>query len=411
MGGLYNVVVLPFDMVWNPTYGWSYISRLDHNIIIGASSAIYTVLLIYFSVYIWKRYPALRKKITIIVMTFFIMNAVIMVTANIWLNRHPEAPPFGGIINLLSFVFVTYGILLYPTYTISTRGATHVPETYAAFLKQLYSHIPGKELGSSVVRFRDIIDAMGLKQIVSVDSKGTIIIDSDAFSFDTIGGFADTLIRGTRVLSLESTLLEWIPRILNVSYDEMKKTDLEGARQWGNNLLRDHGAYLNRWGLIDYIQFAEGMPFLLKELSRKRHMVIESDDPATLYRSVEDIQAWGYDLILITKYSPNHVSTMVEIVPPSVITLKDVHQRIESTTGSITEELRYEINQIMKENEETILLIDCIDSLIFSEGKKRVFRFLQDLMLYERISLVAVVHPDIVGEDVQHIKRIMEGPS
>jgi hypothetical protein len=337
------------------------------------------------------------------------MNAVVMVSANIWLNRHPEAPPFGGIINLLSFIFVTYGILLSPTHTISTKGATNVAESYAAFLEQLYKTIPGKELGSSVVRFRDIIDAMGLKEIVTVDSDGNIIIDSDAFSFDTVGGFADTVIRGTRVLSLESALLEWIPRIINVSYDEMKRTDPEGAREWGKTLLRDHGAYLNRWGLMKSLQFPEKKPPLLEQLSRKKHYLIESPNPLTLYSSLTDIGTWGYDLALITKYSLDHVSTMLGTVPPPVISLSEVQERVEPNNGSLFGELWQEINHLMKRNEYTILIIDCIDSLIFSEGKNKTLWFLQNLMLFEDISVVGVVNPAIVGEDVENIKEIMEG--
>ena len=407
--GIYNLAVLPFDMVWGPSYGWSYISRLDHNIIIGASSAIYGILLIYFSVHIWKGYPALRKKISIIVMTFFIMNAVVMMLANMWLTQHPHAPSFGGVINLISFVFVTYGILLPPEYTISSKGVKHVAESYAAFLEKLYHEIPGKELGSSIVRFGDIIDAMGLSKIVAVDQQGNVIIDSNEFSFDSIGEFADTVIRGVRVLSIEPTLLESIPQIINVSYDEMKETDLEGARKWGLTILHDHGAFLNRFGLLDSINFAEGNPPILDDLASGRNVLIKSETPSQVYDKLKDVSQWGYEPIFITKYPITRISALFQILPQHVINVMNAFQTAKKLDVSIHERLKYRIDHIVKENRDLLLVIDCVDSLIFLGGKLQTLLLLGYFMNQETISLVCVVNPEIVGTDIKDLVTLIEG--
>ncbi|MBU7044015.1 MAG: hypothetical protein HXS47_10520 [Theionarchaea archaeon] len=407
-GGIYNLIVLPFDTIWNPSFGWSYISRMDHDLIIGISAIFYAIFLLYFVLYIWQRYPALRKKISLIIVTFFIMNGILMMLSNIWLSRHPGAPPFGGIINLLSFIIVTYGILLSPTHTISIKGATRVTETYAAFLEDVYRELPGKELGTCVVQFRDMLDAMGLKEIVTMDRGGAIIIDSDAFSYETIGACADTLIRGARVLSLEPPVLEWIPRILNISYSEMKKIDTEGAVQWGAMLLQDHGAYLNRWELMDSIHFAQGLPEILHELAGKQQMLITSDNPQILLSSVKDLSSWGYHPLLITKYLPDGNSILSGLSPHTVIRVRKATHRAKERAISLIEELQEEITRAMQGDGTLLLILDCLDSLIFSEGKPSTLSFLQYLMncpLY----LVCVVNPHIVGADTEDIALLLEG--
>ncbi|MBU7031349.1 MAG: hypothetical protein HXS53_02345 [Theionarchaea archaeon] len=407
--GIYNLVILPFEMVWVPSFGWAYISRFDHNIIIVASSVIYGILLLYFSTYIWKRYPALRKKISIIVVTFFIMNAIVMMLANMWLNFHPHAPPLGGVINLISFVFVTYGILLSPEYTISSKGVKRVAESYAAFLEGLYHEIPGKELGSSVVRFGDIIDAMGLSRIVTVDQQGNIIIDSKEFSFDAMGEFADTVIRGIRVLHIEPTLLASIPHIINISYDEMKEIDGEGARRWGETILHDHGAFFNRFGLLDSIDFAGKRPSILTDLAFSNNVLIQSEIPSQIFDELKEVSQWGYEPIFITKYSTTHISNLFQIPPHHVINIMEVSRRARRLDISIHERLEYRIDRLLREERDLLLIIDCVDSLIFLGGKQNTLLLLQNFMNRETVSLVCVVNPEILGNDIKDLATLIEG--
>ena len=407
-GGIYNLIELPFDIIWNPSFGWSYISRMDHDLIIGVSAVIYAFFLLYFVLYIWSRYPALRRKISLIIITFFVMNGILMMLSNLWLSRHPRAPPFGGIINLLSFIIVTYGILLSPTHTISIKGATRVAETYAAFLEDVYHELPGKELGSCVVQFRGMLEAMGLKEIVTMDRGGAIIIDSDAFSYETIGACADTLIRGARVLSLEPPVLEWIPRILNISYSEMKKIDPEGAVQWGTMLFQDHGAYLNYWELMDSIHFAQGLPEILHELAGNQQVLITTDDPWDILSSVKDLSSWGYHPLLITKYLPDGGSIISGISPHMIIRVREATHRAEERAVSLIKELQEEIICAMQGDDTLLLILDCLDYLIFSEGKPFTLSFLQNLRDYP-LYLVCVVNPHIIGADIEDIALLLEG--
>ncbi len=390
-----GIYIRPFFMTWNEVYGWAYTFTGNFMLMIMLIALSHTVAMVVVSVFILRKYPGLKRKIYTILLGWVVVNVGGTILTNIMLNLDPSLPPFGGLINFISFMVIAYAIRM-PVGEIKADTPSTLNKVFLEFTASLYNSIPGKELGERMVRFQRYIEALGLKDVVSMKDRDMFIVEVGDLTHDELKEIMDTVLRGLRHIDIEEDIARNTARLINVIHRELKSTDPDDAEGWLDDLVFDHGSYLYSYGVLD-IFYDKGVPVVISKYTAGRSYLIGSSRPLVKYRELSKMVGWGYELLVITKY------------PKQKISIKEGERaEINSIFTEGYEVIKPEdlidmVKDFSVEHRQRVVVIDCLDTLLMSWGAEYTCGVLKEInKRVERKNniLIALINDDLVDEDM-----------
>ncbi len=392
---VYGLFIQPFYMTWTTTYGWTYAFEGNFMMVIGSIAVAHTIAIMIVGAYILKKHPSLKMKIWTILFGWVVINVGGTLLTNIWLNIYPETPPFGGVINLLSFMVIARGIRL-PAGEIKAETSSKITNAYLDFLATFYETLQGEELGEKIGKFTLYIEAMGLNKLVTIKKKEIFLVNIKGLSFEDLKACVDTLLRGLKSMEVSPAIVRKSAKVINATYEELKKTDPDSANEWLDEVVFNHGAFLYSHGALD-IFYTGKVPVAISKYQPGTSYLLITTSPYQQYKGISELIAWGYELLSITKYD----RTKLDIIEGDRCSILPIFTDEKKESIMELQDLNDKILNFYLKSSKAVVFIDCLDTLIISYGGSYVKNFTEHIsrdLPKENNILMAVVNSNIVDE-------------
>ena len=240
-----NVVLpfLPYDLFFTE-FGWSYrinYASLPSIIMIGAYLIyLIAIILALFELTRKARSSFLQMKFGLLFSSFFAFQAIGIPLSSYLLTLNENSPPFGGILNFLTFIFIGLALLVkeekMPLASIAIKDFSTI---YSSFLNILYNATTDTSLGEESFKFVDFIKQSNIENSVILTRKGII------FKKDVTLDIIDLINKNLRILEknfADSEVTDYYLRVLNVSHDLIGEAF--------NEILKENEVFLKKTDLI-----------------------------------------------------------------------------------------------------------------------------------------------------------------
>ncbi|MEF8874208.1 MAG: hypothetical protein V5A88_06000 [Candidatus Thermoplasmatota archaeon] len=332
-----------------------------------------------------------------------------MIITNFFIVNQPNIPSLGGILTTAEFLFIAYAISLPPQkmYSEENKGGKDLRSHYLEFLREYQQNLPDERLGRMEIFLKQSLQAMGLDHVIGWDEQGKIKVDSEAMESSEIRELAETTLKGLKHLRPEPAPLESFSDILNLTYREMKSKDEEEAESWRRDMLQNHGPFLNDKGLLRHLDFVDNVSPLLEDIRGQGAVLKPKEKPLDVYKSLNSLHELGYDVKCMTKYPPSKITDEVKGETPDILEVLeyiDVEEKNSSEHLILDEiEKRWEI----KEN--TVLIIDCMDSLMASLGEEESMGLVKSILEEGEGTYIIAYNKEILKEEEREIRELKRG--
>ncbi len=241
-----NILCLPFlqyDII-ETKFGWSY-QIIKSEIPFAISSIFFffylaIIIILLLKLVIQARSNPLKKKYRILLVNFIAFQAIGYPLTQYLINIYPDFPPFGGVLNLLTLLFIGFAITVKEEKfsLVSTFTKKDFSTVYSSFLAVLYNYTTGASLGEGSFKFTNFIKESGIEKNVQLTKNGvafkgaenldiTDLINRNLKIFET--NFADTEVVDCylRVLNFAfSTLGDKFESVVALNEEFLKQSDL-----------------------------------------------------------------------------------------------------------------------------------------------------------------------------------------
>jgi signal transduction histidine kinase len=118
------------------------------------------------------RSTVLKQKYLILLVSFTIFQAVGFTVTNYMLVTDPTFPPIGGILQLLTFIFIGLALSLKEPHMPLSAGASSnsFSNVYSSFLMVLYNTTTYSNLGETSFKFMDFLKKSKIEHLTSINS-------------------------------------------------------------------------------------------------------------------------------------------------------------------------------------------------------------------------------------------------
>ena len=259
---------LPFE-VFPTEFGWSYrIAKTDS--LFMPSAFIYpylafvylgypiAILFVLFGLVRRARSHLLKKKYAILLASFVAFQAIGMLLTNYLLMLNPSFPPFGGVLNFLTLLFMGYAVhIKEEKIPLSLRVDTgDFFKVYSSFLTVLFNYTAGTSLGEESFKFLDFINESDIKNQVTLSEKGITFQQSSTLNIpQLISRNLKALERNFR----DTEVVDYYLRVLNTAYLIVGK-DLKG-------IVAENEKFLLESDLIYGVANGELLQWIVKDRS------------------------------------------------------------------------------------------------------------------------------------------------
>jgi len=220
---LVNIFMLPFVHYdfYLTEYGWSY-RVIDPSAAFIIEILIYmgysiTIVLFLAKLTVEARSKRLRKKYGILLGSFLAFQVIGIPLTNYQLMINPNFPPLGGILHLVTFLFISYALMIREEKIplVSHFRIGDFSKVYSSFLTILYNKTGDTSLGEESFKFNDFIRDSGIEDYVTLSKKGIIFkMPRNLRHIDLINKNLKLLERNFE----DSEILDLYLRVLNVAY-------------------------------------------------------------------------------------------------------------------------------------------------------------------------------------------------
>ncbi len=305
----FGIIRAPFDIVWaSPALGWSYKLGLYFERFYFWFHIGYMVAILLAGVFLVlnARTRILRKKYTIILLSYLVFYCVGMAVTQPILQSNPTFPPIAGILLTLEFLFIAYALALPIERIIPSKSLDNLAQAYLDFLRIFQDRIPGKELGESSFRFDEYIEAMGLAKAI-VPGSGELVFDTDGFRNMDIGQLPDTILRTAKEYDWTRETMNAFSNVLAMTYETLILKSKEAADVWFEQMLKKHGTFLAEQGILAAMTKQVKIPNNLRKLQSGRIYLFEEEKPAEAYQLVKEALSYGFVSLCISKLHTDKV--------------------------------------------------------------------------------------------------------
>ncbi len=164
--------------------GWSYRVRTYQPLLVLVSlifiSYLISIFLVLFRLTRKTSLPLLKRKYTLLLVSFTLFQAIGTTVTNALIALNLLSPSFriGGVLQLLTFLFIWYALTIKEKeMPLSSVQSQSFPQIYSSFLTIFYNSTVDSQLGEKVVKFRQFLVHSKLLDHVSI-TKETIVFDA-----------------------------------------------------------------------------------------------------------------------------------------------------------------------------------------------------------------------------------------
>jgi len=365
--GIFLILTKPFDIFWTD-FGWSY------KLVFTWSILPYTIAFIGYIVSItivgWllikeSKVATLRKKFVLMSSGFIFFYLIGFMISNLLLLP-TGFPPLGGIFPFLTFLCIAYAISL-PTEKIESLrvgGMKKFSKDYLYFLNKLLEVAPGKELGESLVRLKDSLPTLGLSDVIEFE-RGKIYFRPEEPKFDpseivdksldfmkqqgwalsAVKPFTDLFVSTYRSIKSKKDADKWFEKMLRKhgaflykhgildaiadksldfmkqqgwalpaaksftdvfvsTYKAIKSKSKKDADEWFERMLRKHGAFLQKHEILDIMPKGVRIPGIFKEIEVGKSYLVREDRPRRCLEMLKEAINYGFKGLCFTMRYP-----------------------------------------------------------------------------------------------------------
>jgi len=398
-----------YDFAWTENLGWTYIVKKPWIYIYMGYLIFYVVAILITFVYIAKKYPALRIKVTLIFIGYMGISIIGTVISNLYLTMRPDAPPMDGFLTTVSFILIGLGALI-PVTKIKVEGTDEISKLLHNILREVYDALPGSIIGDKFIEFQKyIIEGFGLEKIVEISENYAIkvkfgddindlkeIVDSITYGLEAI----------SRILSKNINLDSYVSLINSIYSNIARDAGYAEAKRWLNTFIKKHITFLYRTGIIYKMKSFEEK-FLETYCSGKLY-IINSESPLKEKERFVRFKDLGIKTMYVTKY-------MQQIMEKPLCDYSDKNIFIKSIDPCV-EDWRNESfvwkNIFEKALQENcgVIIMDCLDILILTMGKVKFDKFVgrvKDFCKNNGITFIGIINKKTVEYSLP--KNMLEG--
>lgn len=395
--GISSFVFMPLDVVWT-SYGWSYALHNPWVMIYSIFNGVYLLAILIILAIGMKLSPVqtLRKKYALILVGYGVFYSVGMGITNVAISMNPMFPPIGGILLITAFLFIAYAISL-PTEKIVLPSKIRFG--YPIFLNKLLEETPGKELGESVVRFKDHLQTLGLSDVVEFE-RGKISFRPAKPKLD-LGEIADKSLDFMKQQSWALSAVKPFTNVFVSTYRTIKSK--KDADEWFERMLRKHGAFLYRHGILDAMPEDARIPGIFRELEVGKSYLVQEDRPRRCLEMLRETVNYGFKGLCFTmRYPPQKVRNEYGLEGVDIIWLRlNPKKGVKTLAPDKLDKLEKTISEFIAPG-GAIVLVDAFDQIKVVNGFEKSMEFLQKMKVAAAESganLLISMRPESVWEE------------
>lgn len=383
--GLIAVLVVPFEIIWTgPSLGWSYKAEFYYMILCYVTNGGYSFGILYagYRLRVKSQQSLIRRKYLIILLAFSIFNVGGMLLTSILLFINPNLPPFGGTLMTLTFLFIAYALYL-PVEGIkhslqAKDPTTDLSDAYLQMLNKLQTIIPGKELGVSVLKFDEYIEAMGLSSVVYLNGFEKLVFDSEKFAQKDIGETIDSVVRTLKEIVKPEKLSQEFSNAFAETYKILKSRSKDYANKWVGGMLHQHGGFFSRTRILEGISQEVRIPRFVREFIPGSVHLFKEEKPTAAYKDLKEALNHGFVSLCISNLGPEKVRKRYGVGRASIFWL--TFEKGERTISpKDIDKLNKTVSEFVEGTGPGIVLLDCLDQIKFANGFQKSLAILKDL--------------------------------
>lgn len=241
-----SIIAYPFFSLnfYMTEFGWNYHVETT-SLLVLVYSAVYFSYMIAIVISLFElmrraRSSILKRKYFILFASFTVFQAIGIPLTNYIVISNPVFPPIGGVLNLLTFLFIGYAITIKEEKVSLTSAFAKIDFSvvYSSFLAILYNYATDSSLGEGSFKFVDFIRESGIKENVKSSQNGVTFRGSENLNIiDLVNRNLKALeanFVGTEVVdyylrvlnSTYSTLGDEFDKVVTLNEDFLKRSDL-----------------------------------------------------------------------------------------------------------------------------------------------------------------------------------------
>jgi hypothetical protein len=401
--GIFLILTKPFDIFWTD-FGWSYKFLFTWGVILYAAVFMgYVASIITVGGFLIKESKAamLRKKFVLILTGFIIFYLIGLVMLNLLLGPL-GFPPFGGILTFLTFLCIAYAISL-PTEKIEVLHASNIKKfskDYLRFLNKLLEVGPGKELGENLAKFKYHLPTLGLSDVVEFEREKISFRPGPKFD---PSGVTDKSLDFMKQRGWTLPAVKPFTDVFVDTYEAMKSQSKKGADEWFERMLRKHGAFLYKHGILDAMPEGARIPGIFRELEVGKSYLVQEDRPRRCLEMLKDAVNYGFKGLCFTmRYPPQKVRSEYGLEGVNIIWLRlNPKKGVKTLAPDKLYELEKTISKFIAPG-GTVVLVDAFDQIKVVNGFKKSMKFLQKMKVAAAESganLLISMRPESVWEE------------
>lgn len=380
---LYFLIAAPFDVTWT-NFGWAYSIRhqdvvMSLPFMIGYPATIGIILTV---LILKSRLSYLRRKY-IFILSGFLLYFIPLTVTNMLMWKDPASPSFGGILLTIEFIFIAYAMFLRVSRIEFTTSESldSLAETWIRFLQRLRDVLPGGELGEDAKKFDDVVQSLGFSDIVNnksnrqtFDAGQLVLLDMNE-TMDKVTTFVKKQERALQApISIEYT------DVFTELYKMMRKDSTEFASNWFKTMLRKHGGFLDKQGILSTIPQGTKLPSIFKELQPGKVYLFKEEKPVQAYKRLKEALEYGFIGLCFTKLEPQKVRATYGVAKASLAWLTFQETEMEEVVSpNDLRRLSHIISIRIVDSSRVVFVLDCLDQIIFANSFEEARSLLKEL--------------------------------
>ncbi len=411
---LYSSISAQFDVSWT-NFGWAYSIKQEFiPISMLAVMGYYASIIITLVVFILKqRLSYLRKKYTLILFGFLLYSTVLTIT-NIKIWSTPNTAPVGGFMVTIEFLFIAYAVSLRPSRIefIANKSLDSLSDAWLRFLQKIRDVLPGSELGGDADSYQNYIRSIGIIDIMDYKN-GHEVLDTARLSLVEMNEAMD---KTTNLMKQQSRALQAVTAYTDVFielYRILRKDSTGLADSWLNTMLRDHGGFLDKQGILVAMPQGVRLPPIFKELQRGKVYLFKEEKPAQAYERLKEALEYGFVGLCFTKLEPEKVRARYEVEKASLVwlTFQQTNKEEELSPKDL-EGMSHIISTRIDSPTRVVVLLDCLDQIIFANSfaKVRVLLMAINKLCVENAATILISIDDNMfsNEQMDNIEELLQ---
>ncbi len=400
-------------------YGWSYELHSWYTSVLYINGLIYTVAAILIGVWILKHVKSdtNRYKVKIILVAILGVYYFGTMLTNALLVVNPTLPPLGGVIAISEFLLISYAVSIeednpIKSVEIAEGSTSDLSKAYLRFLNQFYAEMPGDELGEIDFKFDDYLEAMGLKDMIVMNTEKPTFEHGELDPSDVVRG-PDRILKVIKKLPWPSSSTAGFEDIFLNTYQALHSESEDKANRWLRGMVKNHGGYLFKHDMLDSLPEEAELSPVFRDLDPGKSYLFEDDDIDKGYGYVKDAEKNGMDTLIFTKLDKENVRERYGLKKGSIQNIV-YDRKEEGIFFNDTRGMGRTILDFIKENKTNIVMIDCLDQIIlgngFDETVELVDKIVKENKDTESIIMFSLNSRLIENEEINRLKERVHHP-